>query len=321
VHLQLDMSSRRTVEKMSRLTSSTTNQSEGMDGDHDDGRCHPSNVHVNDIEEDDEYCPHLVETVKTKTGLDIGYKVRWPIAKGWRPTPGPTVPPEEECFTLELSTCLPQECIAPMFDGTQWAGTCIWRSALIASQYILFMQEAHNKNDSMLLNCNKTFLELGCGLGVPGMVLHSLTGCRAILTDKSDLLSQLRRNLETNFEPNIAPIAAHALDWSMEGVQALLEEANVTYIDVILNCDCIYEPLYGDSWRALLAVQNELLHRFPRACVLTACERRRGDGVESYLQATQDYEHIASVERLTVPFDHPPVIELYRLHGLSPTAS
>jgi Lysine methyltransferase len=284
-----------------------------MDRDQDDGCRHPSvNVLLNDDEEDDEYCPHLVETIKTKTGLDIGYKIRWPIAGGWRPT----VPLEDELMTLELSTCLPQECIAPMFDGTQWAGTCIWRSALVASQYILFVQEFERNNDSVLLSSTKTLLELGCGLGVPGMVLHNLTGCRAVLTDKADLLPQLRRNLATNFDASISPIAAYALDWSVEGVHSFLEEASLNSIDVILNCDCIYEPLYGDSWRALLVVQDELLRCFPQALVLTACERRRGDGVASYLQAAREcYEHIVSVERLTIPFDHPPVIELYQLRG------
>ena len=43
-----------------------------------------------------------------------------------------------------------------------------------------------------------SLLELGCGLGVPGMILH-LLGCDVVLTDQEDILSQLEKNVSSNF--------------------------------------------------------------------------------------------------------------------------
>jgi hypothetical protein len=293
----------------------------------------------NDDENDEKYYNHLVESIKTKTGLDIGYKFCWPIEKGSthrNSLQTTTLVDDTEYITLELSTCLPQDCIAPMFSGTQWAGTCIWRAAVVALQYILYQQNQFPDRQypatALQLDATTTVLELGCGLGVPGMILHALTGCSTVLTDKDELVTQLRQNIATNFKgtssiPNdaanantVSRIEAHSLDWSMEGVQEFLNRTGIKSIDVILNCDCIYEPLYGESWRALLGVQNELLRLFPQAYVLTSCERRRADGIEQYLTAAVNlYEYISHVERLILPFQHVPVIELYRLHGHGPT--
>ena len=55
-----------------------------------------------DDDDDDEY-PHLFQSVRSSTGLEIGVRVTWPGVK-----------------PIELSTCLPSEEIAPMFHGTQW---------------------------------------------------------------------------------------------------------------------------------------------------------------------------------------------------------
>jgi hypothetical protein len=259
---------------------------------------HNNIQHIHDYEDsdnDDEYCSEYVESIRSKTGLEIGCRVRWPTA---------TLP--SSVVVLELSTCLPEEALAPMFHGTQWAGTRVWRAAIVAIQYL--------EQQQLQLNSETKLLELGCGLGVPGMVLHGMYGCHTVLTDKSDLIPQLRTNLANNF-PNDPTIEAHALDWSASGVAEFFETHNYPHFDVVLNCDCIYEPLYGESWKHLLTCQNELLRRNPATLIYTSCERRRGDGIEDYLAAAAHASEIARIEKVVIPFEHPPEVEIYRFYG------
>ena len=394
------------------LTEVCTGRNDIDDDGNDDDSDDDSNNHC-------KYYNHTIEAIKTKTGLDIGYKVLWPKRNFCIHQPpesescSSNQPPNgnalihnddhDECVivavkqqqstcdeqhlsdniqktncddkdnddddddidhdeyvVLELSTQLPSDCIAPMFHGTQWAGTTIWRSAVVALQYLLYYNNNSNSNSSFDKSCSNdsklavtsssksssggcsgiqldetmTLLELGCGLGVPGMVLHAMTGCRTILTDKSDLLLQLQRNIQSNFynsEKNNdydsnhdlshdkRKIEAHALDWSIDGLHELLERcpnsSSSTTIHFILSCDCIYEPLYGDSWRNLLNIQNELLRLFPLAYVLTACHRRPSDGIDSYIIEANQQQYVSHTEQLCIPFAHSSVVELYRLHG------
>ena len=56
-----------------------------------------------DLKDDQDEYPHLFQSVRSPTGLEIGVRVTWPDVQ-----------------PLELSTCLPEQEIAPMFHGTQW---------------------------------------------------------------------------------------------------------------------------------------------------------------------------------------------------------
>lgn len=423
-------------------------------------------------DDDDEDYGDIFESIQTPTGLEIGCIVQWPIATGTgalgAATPATVTanlssssrrnpvdndvdpdplddsvtvedgmrhsPKKNSVIRLELSTRLPPECIAPMFDGTQWAGTRVWRAAVVALQYLLFhnTNNSHNapaedKTEEMAVSSLSTLsqppritastrvLELGCGLGIPGMILHAVTGCRTVLTDKDDLVVQLRQNLQSNHSsfiidtataaagtssttgndnvvdgnpqqqqqhptvsssslspmtPSAATTAtarhlgiqAHALDWSVpDCVPDLLRrvrkytndqnnnnnlenhennnnaddhEDDACMFDLVLNADCIYEPLYGrDCWKQLLVVQEQLLvlsvapptttkrrgqERKNVIFMLTACERRRADGVDRYLDAARASPAISRVEQLHIPFECSRVIELYRLHAQPP---
>jgi len=97
---------------------------------------------------DDERYESFFESIRSETGLEIGIKVTWP---GVEPA-------------IELSTCLDEQEIAPMFHGTQWAGTRVWRAAVVALQYLQQSSSVTGINISE----DSTVLELGCGLGVPG---------------------------------------------------------------------------------------------------------------------------------------------------------
>jgi predicted nicotinamide N-methyase len=158
-------------------------------------------------------------------------------------------------------------------------------------------------------------LELGCGLGVPGILLHKLFDCNVVLTDMDVLVEQLRQNLVNNGLTSDTKIQAQPLDWSVKGLEELFRATQMQKFDVVLNCDCIYEPLYGDSWKMLLKVQEELLKANPATYMLTSVERRKFDCIELYLQGLEDSSVVSRVEKIVVDFDAPPEVELYRLYG------
>merc|ERR1712194_355287 len=139
---------------------------------------------------------------------------------------------------------------------------------------------------------------------------------RVVLTDRDSLLLQLETNLEHNFgtsssdedgssatknkNGNHQNIVAKTLEWSTAGIQALLQDeqqqqrtpdqchANKTVtplFDICLNCDCIYEPLYGRAaWEALADVLIALATQSPTTLLVTSVERRNSDNVEGFLQ-------------------------------------
>jgi len=241
-------------------------------------------------------------SVRTKTGLEVGIRVQWPDVKP---------------FTL--STCLSSDAIAPLFHGTQWAGTRIWQAAVVALQYLL------QQRTSIPITEQQTVLELGCGIGVPGIILNALTNCHVILSDRDSLMEQLQHNLQTvtptltrnDHNTDTMRIQAHELDWSRQGVQQLLQTTSFANgFDVVLNCDCIFEPLYGESWKKLVECQEALLQINPSTYMLTSVERRRFDGIENYLAAIEASNIVKRVQQIPLdPLVYPEEVELYRLYG------
>jgi len=105
---------------------------------------------------------------------------------------------------IVLSTLLEEEDLAPLFDGSRWAGTRLWAAAVRCIQFI----SGHLPGTEVTLLDNGiklptstdrvTMLELGCGLRVPGIIFHFLGG-DIVLTDQADILSQLETNVVSNF--------------------------------------------------------------------------------------------------------------------------
>jgi hypothetical protein len=112
--------------------------------------------------------------------------------------------------------------------------------------------------------------------GLPGMVC-SLLGADVLLTEHEDLVQLLRRNLSDNFT-DFDSIRAATLDWEEER-----DLENVGQQDVILCCDCVYEPLYGQSWQPLIEVLRRLCGDNPAADVYISLERRTADGIDKFL--------------------------------------
>ena len=253
-------------------------------------------------ESDEEDLPDYIKSIRTKTGLETGIQVDWPSMKN----------------PLMLSTCMEAEDISPMFGGTAWAGTRIWRAAVAATDYVI---EFHGK-DATISNA----LELGAGLGLPGMILHGLFGWNVVLSDLEPLPRQMQLNIEKNFpETSGKRIHARELDWSREGVQDLLKDTSIAGsslategFDIVLNCDCVYEPLYGLSWKCLVEATDELLRVNPQTIMITSLERRKADGIDNFLVALEQSPNIQKVERL-LEFDSKyPEVQLYRIYGSIP---
>ena len=212
-------------------------------------------------------------------------------------------PTDPESRTLTLSTLLEPDDLAPLFAGAQWAGTSVWHAAIHGMFYM-------EKEYGTEMATGASLLELGCGLGVPGMIWHMLGG-NAVLSDQESIMSQLHGNLQSNFPDTVCgaktkttkglshTISAHPLTWSREGVHTLLNDSgNDNGFDFVLNCDCVYEPLYGKSWEQLAEVVDEVLKINPKCIVVSSVERRRADGIDSFVQRMKSCEHVGSVDQV-----------------------
>jgi len=262
---------------------------------------------------------------------------------------------------LVLSTQLSHTQLSPLFDGTAWAGTRVWKAALLAIQYL--EERYYLVNENLTVKYSKSdgtsqlsspqqrpsslsLLELGCGLGVPGMVWHTIMDNsnsrnsdrrdsdndsrwyknRVVLTDMGGLVPQLRTNIAQNFggghsnngnetdsnddeeKLTTSMIEALLLDWSTEdGINQLLDrelrrkmmiakkingdDQNNDYndkepiFDIVLNCDCIYEPLYGrKAWEDLADLLAVVAHRSLETLIVTSVERRNHDGLDNFME-------------------------------------
>lgn len=271
----------------------------------------------------DDYYAHLIESIRSDTGLEIGVRIHWPSLSQ----------------PLQLSTCLDASQIAPIFHGTQWAGTRVWTAAMVALNYLLLSPTNENETtqQQQQITSETRILELGAGLGVPSMILHAVKECSVVVTDREALLKQLQDNLQANQHlfpsgsssnsNSNSSIQALPLDWSRQGVADLLatlqstDDTNtILPFDIILNCDCIFEPLYGTtSWKQLIECQEALLEAFPNTIMLTVCERRNHDGIDKYLQALNESNIVARVEAIQAESclgeEYPNQVELYRLYS------
>ena len=179
-----------------------------------------------------------------------------------------------------------------------------------------------------------SLLELGCGLGVPGMIWKQLllqeqiimgssdnNGGRVVLTDRDSLITQLATNIENNFHVN-DNIIASPLDWLTDGIQKLLQNNEITdnplTFDICLNCDCIYEPLYGrQSWESLADVLIEIAKQSPTTLLVTSVERRNQDNLEGFLTKLKGSGVIGNIDCvITDNTDPHHIIEIYVTKGI-----
>ena len=94
--------------------------------------------------------------------------------------------------------------------------------------------------------------------------------------------------------------------------------SNVRLFDICLNCDCVYEQLYGRaSWEALADVLAEVARLSPQTLLVTCVERRNGDGLEAFLERLEGTGTVQTpIPRVLHNADDPHhVIEIYVARG------
>ncbi|GMF15328.1 unnamed protein product [Phytophthora lilii] len=118
-----------------------------------------------------------------------------------------------------------------------------------------------------------------------------------VLTEQDELLRLMHVNLAANADVLRLPggeehgedvndkgeIVARPLSWGIERTKEYLAEFPDEKVDVVLSCDCIYEPLYGTSWRELAQTMELLCLANPKCIVLMGVERRNQDGIDKFL--------------------------------------
>jgi len=324
----------------------------GNDNDNDNGS-------TSTVDTDDSEFAEFISSC-WKDSVEIGLKIEYPLPStnyleddnSNEDNDSDSDNGDERLSPLTISTVLPEGSIAPLFDGTQWAGTRVWKAAVLGLEYLVKRRNHQlnsNASDGEPLN---SLLELGCGLGVPGMVWKQLLDnenakeenankARIVLTDRDSLVDQLRDNVRDNFK-DCSAIEAKVLDWSRDGIAALLAEeralvqnttttttttkndkdidSNKPVFDVCLNCDCVYEPLYGrEAWESLADVLIEIAVESPGTLLVTALERRNQDNVEGFLDKLRDSGTVQLPIQKVVRHDADPhhVIEIYVTKGRS----
>ncbi|GMI47927.1 hypothetical protein TrCOL_g4865 [Triparma columacea] len=187
-------------------------------------------------------------------------------------------------FNHTLSTTLEEDALAPLFGGVEWAGTRFWAAA---QQTIEVLQE----RKMLLVPKTKRVLELGAGLGVPGICVSEMYDSveSVIVTDSENLLPQLTKNTES-----LEKVHPAALWWGEDDVSLLSKDGKGW--DLVLCCDCIYEPLYGDSWAKLVDVLVQIFSLNDETVALVSCERRKGDRVEDWVILCESKGLVVSME-------------------------
>mmetsp|Transcript_110671 Transcript_110671/g.219980 ORF Transcript_110671/g.219980 Transcript_110671/m.219980 type:complete len:389 (-) Transcript_110671:33-1199(-) len=147
-----------------------------------------------------------------------------------------------------------------------------------------------------------TAIELGCGLGLPSAVALLAGAKSALLTDSGcDVEAAVQGVLQTVFSSwhREGRLRFMSFEWGAPQTRELLKSMAASGLprpDLILCCDCVYEPFFGDSsWQLLADTIAVLLKeqeidspgsRVTPVALLSVEHRIEGiDGVDSFLAA------------------------------------
>ncbi|XP_042360511.1 methyltransferase-like protein 23 isoform X2 [Plectropomus leopardus] len=136
----------------------------------------------------------------------------------------------------------------------------VWPCAVVLAQY-LWTQRAELRN--------KTVLELGAGVSLPGVVA-ARCGAKVILSDSAKTplcLENCRRSCEANSLPTVAVLG---LTWGEVSPDLVLLPA----LDIILGSDVFYEP---QDFEDVLLTVVFLLRKNPTAQFWTTYQERSAD--------------------------------------------
>ncbi|TMW64548.1 hypothetical protein Poli38472_011428 [Pythium oligandrum] len=220
---------------------------------------------------------------------------------------------------LELSLLLKEDELAPLFSGAAWAGTLLWDAAAhLTKRFLVKYRDKLARADNTM-----GVIELGAGIGVPGMAARIAGARHVVITEQDDLLELMHRNLADNAsvlrigdvfpEAKHGAIHARPLSWGTKETTAYLDKHADEPVDVILSCDCIYEPLYGKSWKELAETMELLCVKYPHALVMMCVERRNEDGIDKFLSFVETNTQLQwTLEEETIGTENNP-LQLYYL--------
>ncbi|KAL1527452.1 hypothetical protein AB1Y20_016117 [Prymnesium parvum] len=160
----------------------------------------------------------------------------------------------------------------PLWSDGSWTGTLIWDSAVHATEFLL-------SNEAWRASLEgESVLELGCGLGLPGIVCALLGAAPVVLTDRGAVAALAEEGCRAN--PQLAAVRGVTLEWEEAAVKDLVtKHFNGQPPGVIIACDCIFAPMFGDSF-LLLEVLSALAG--PKTRIIVGLERRPKDGAEAF---------------------------------------
>ena len=185
------------------------------------------------------------------------------------------------CFMAHLASPhglmdpgIDEAALGPLWADGTWTGTLVWDSAVHVCELLLSAPEAARVR-------GKTVLELGCGLGLPGLVCHALGASQVLLTDRLMVTSLVGEGLMLNSVP-LSQARAIELEWSDEAAYSIKQEHLESEApDLLIACDCIFQPLFGSAFLLLQMIQALA---GPETIVILALERRKDDGAEAFFE-------------------------------------
>ncbi|KAM9346271.1 histone-arginine methyltransferase METTL23 isoform 2-T2 [Symphorus nematophorus] len=136
----------------------------------------------------------------------------------------------------------------------------VWPCAVVLAQYLWTQREELR---------NKTVLELGAGVSLPGVVA-ARCGAKVILSDSAETpvcLENCRRSCDAN---GLRDVLVLGLTWGEISPDLVL----LPELDIILGSDVFYEP---QDFEDVLVTVAFLLRRSPRAQFWTTYQERSAD--------------------------------------------
>ncbi|XP_071321992.1 histone-arginine methyltransferase METTL23-like [Trachinotus anak] len=139
-------------------------------------------------------------------------------------------------------------------------GMYVWPCAVVLAQYLWSQRQELR---------DKTVLELGAGVSLPGVVA-ARCGAKVILSDSAEnplCLENCRRSCEAN---SLQDVAVLGLTWGEVSPDLVL----LPKLDLILGSDVFYEP---QDFEDVLVTVAFLLRKNPRAQFWTTYQERSAD--------------------------------------------
>jgi predicted nicotinamide N-methyase len=168
-------------------------------------------------------------------------------------------------------------------------GQCLWPSSLVLSHFLArFHQDLCGEGMwiSKVRVCANHVLELGCGKGLPSLVLKSFEPCHVVLTDLAEPPSVLQ-GVHQAMSMNSMHLSCFPLDWngSISTIQQQSQHILSTFPSesplLIMASDIFYDPSESQAILSLIDTLLSMAH--PESVFLTAYQERSSKRSISHL--------------------------------------